>query len=152
MTILLVTTSYCTNFTGIGTAIHTTMDLSDIFLSGAKMQKYAGLRWQADFTFVLFLVSWVVTRHYVYLRLVWGIYRWLPVDVPFAWRPDPDHGQFLTRGTWIMFLSLLMALQALLVMWFALIVRVTVRVLKGGGADDARSDSECVAPTVPRIC
>lgn len=40
------------------------------------------------------------------------------------------------------FLVYLLALQVIMVMWFALIVRVAIRVIKGSGAEDVRSDSE----------
>lgn len=40
------------------------------------------------------------------------------------------------------FLSLLLVLQGITLMWFGMIVRVAVRVLSGAGADDTRSDDE----------
>lgn len=40
------------------------------------------------------------------------------------------------------FLSYLLLLEVIMIMWFALIVRVAIRVLKGSSAEDVRSDSE----------
>lgn len=40
------------------------------------------------------------------------------------------------------FLGLLVTLQAVCIVWFAMIVNVAIRVLKGAGADDVRSDDE----------
>ena len=40
------------------------------------------------------------------------------------------------------FLGLLLALQVIALIWFAMIVRVAWRVVNGGGADDSRSDDE----------
>jgi len=40
------------------------------------------------------------------------------------------------------FLSLLMALQVLTLIWFGMIIRVAYRVLSGKGAQDSRSDDE----------
>lgn len=37
---------------------------------------------------------------------------------------------------------MLLFLQALTIMWFSLIIRVALRVLRGEGADDTRSDDE----------
>ncbi|KAL8813005.1 MAG: hypothetical protein Q9200_000592 [Gallowayella weberi] len=40
------------------------------------------------------------------------------------------------------FLSTLLALQVLLLIWFGMIIRVAVKVLQGGEAEDSRSDDE----------
>ena len=40
------------------------------------------------------------------------------------------------------FLSYLLFLEVIMCMWFALIVKVAVRVLNGSGAEDVRSDDE----------
>jgi acyl-CoA-dependent ceramide synthase len=40
------------------------------------------------------------------------------------------------------FLFCLLFLQVITIMWFALIVRVAIRVLRGSAADDVRSDDE----------
>jgi acyl-CoA-dependent ceramide synthase len=40
------------------------------------------------------------------------------------------------------FLSYLLFLQVMMIMWFALIIRVAMRVLQGDSAEDLRSDAE----------
>lgn len=40
------------------------------------------------------------------------------------------------------FVYTLVALQSILLLWFGMIIRVAIKVLKGGGADDTRSDDE----------
>jgi len=40
------------------------------------------------------------------------------------------------------FLSALLLLQVILIVWFFMIIQVAIRVLKGAGADDSRSDEE----------
>lgn len=40
------------------------------------------------------------------------------------------------------FLSLLLSLEALISVWFVMIVQVAIRVIKGNGAEDSRSDDE----------
>ena len=41
-----------------------------------------------------------------------------------------------------MFLSMLVFLQLIIIMWFFMIVQVAIRVVRGSGADDTRSDGE----------
>ncbi|EPE08032.1 longevity-assurance protein [Ophiostoma piceae UAMH 11346] len=41
-----------------------------------------------------------------------------------------------------MFLSMLLFLQLIIIMWFFMIVQVAIRVVRGSGADDTRSDGE----------
>ncbi|KAF2199724.1 longevity assurance proteins LAG1/LAC1 [Delitschia confertaspora ATCC 74209] len=53
-------------------------------------------------------------------------------DGPVCWNP-------VIRWS---FLGLLLTLQALTLLWFAMIVRVAWRVIQGAGADDVRSDDE----------
>lgn len=48
------------------------------------------------------------------------------------------HNETVTNA----FLVALLALQAICIFWFAMIVNVAVRVLRGSGADDVRSDDE----------
>ncbi len=40
------------------------------------------------------------------------------------------------------FLSTLLMLQAIMILWFTMIIQVAVRVIRGDGADDSRSDDE----------
>jgi acyl-CoA-dependent ceramide synthase len=118
--------------------------------------------------FGVFLVSWLVARHFLYLTVcysVWahtttvmppGCFRGAghtltgPFDPPsdgslkYILRPlwDTD-GLFCFDETikWI-FLSMLLFLQCLTIMWFFLIVRVAIKVFKGAPAEDVRSDNE----------
>ena len=40
------------------------------------------------------------------------------------------------------FISVLLFLEAIMLVWFGMIVRVAIRVIKGAGADDPRTDDE----------
>jgi very-long-chain ceramide synthase len=40
------------------------------------------------------------------------------------------------------FLTALLSLQAIMIVWFFMIIRVAIRVIRGEGADDGRSDEE----------
>jgi acyl-CoA-dependent ceramide synthase len=52
---------------------------------------------------------------------------------PICWNPSIRH----------YFLGLLLFLQALCCVWFAMVIKVVYKVLSGTGADDVRSDDEC---------
>lgn len=55
--------------------------------------------------------------------------------------PSAETVSFNARIQWS-FLGLLLGLQCITLMWFVMICRVVARVLRGGGADDSRSDDE----------
>lgn len=59
---------------------------------------------------------------------------------PFV-NPDAANLAFNARIRWS-FLGLLGFLQCITLMWFVMIVHVVIRVLRGEGADDTRSDDE----------
>ncbi|KAA1085168.1 sphingosine N-acyltransferase lag1 [Puccinia graminis f. sp. tritici] len=164
VTAILVCGSYATNFTGIGTAVHTTMDLSDILLAVglfilfdcrtplskahyslscaqfAKMLNYLKVGIVGDASFLVFVFSWIYTRHYVLLRIIFAIYKDLPQDIEFTW--NPSKGQIASRSLWIAFLSLLSALEILLMIWLFMILKVLWKVVRGHAPEDTRSDTE----------
>lgn len=143
VTILLVCGSYAVNFTGIGTAIHVTMDVSDIILFVAKMLNYVGGGVACDSVFAVFVLSWIYTRHYVFTKIIWAIYYQLPQDISFDF--NVSEGRLARYDLWVAFLGLLVLLEILLVFWLVLILRIMWNVVIGNGADDERedSDSEC---------
>jgi len=127
------------------------------------MLKYLELQRLCDSTFFLFLVSWPYTRHYIYIRILIsayldavGIFHRDNKDNPnyqatppkgggnwgpgYDWRPED--GYYITPAVRIAFIILLSALQMILLLWFAMIVRLAVRILRGGHAEDDRSDDE----------
>lgn len=55
---------------------------------------------------------------------------------------EPEKGKYFTLFTQKIYLVLFLLLNSIMFYWFAMIVKVIVRVLKGNGADDSRSDSE----------
>lgn len=65
------------------------------------------------------------------------ILRW--VVQPFT---DPDGVICFNEHVRFTFLGLLLALQCILILWFAMICRVAYRVIRGGSAEDTRSDDE----------
>ncbi|PLW09322.1 hypothetical protein PCASD_24807 [Puccinia coronata f. sp. avenae] len=140
VTCLLICASYAVNFTGLGLAIHATMDFSDILLYMAKMLNYLGGGWACDGMFSLFVLSWIVTRHYIFPKIIWSIYAELPSEMPWIW--NPSQGYFFCTSYWVAFLVLLSLLEVLLIVWLWLILRIMWGVVIGKGADDERSDSD----------
>ena len=116
--------------------------------------------------FGVFMVAWFVMRHVSYLAVCFSIYRdYLDVVSFGCYRgvgaslegplPPPEGYGYLvtpfldpqglacqTRATTAIFVFLLLFLQAILVVWFGMIIGVAYRVLSGQGAEDSRSDDE----------
>ena len=70
-----------------------------------------------------------------------GTEAWKNIFQPLV-NPGASTIEFNAKIRWS-FLSLLLGLQCITLMWFIMICRVIVRVLRGQGADDTRSDDEC---------
>lgn len=116
--------------------------------------------------FGLFVVSWFFARHVLYIAACWSIYfdtrRIIPdgcfegtnedlrgpIDTPSGYsyviEPflKPDGLVCFNETLRWAFLGPLIFLQVLTIAWFTLIVKVIIKVLKGGEAEDVRSDGE----------
>jgi acyl-CoA-dependent ceramide synthase len=55
---------------------------------------------------------------------------------------EPENGKYFTPFTQKIYLGLFLLLNMLVLFWFAMIIKVIVKVLMGSGATDTRSDSE----------
>ncbi|KAK2753929.1 sphingosine N-acyltransferase lag1 [Arachnomyces sp. PD_36] len=132
----------------------------------AKMLKYMGYERSCNIAFGVFLGTWLIARHVVYLTLCWSIYQTIPARLPYGCYNGATSEMYSTEGTpdnwghllWpfkdldgsicmnekvkIIFLSFLLFLQVLSIIWFTMIVRVAVKVLRTGAAEDSRSDDE----------
>lgn len=146
VTCALVVGSYAYSYTRIGHLVLIMMDTVDVFLSLAKCSKYLGLPGNiTDTIFILFLISWVLLRHFVYMYEM--IYA---VVIAFSslegqciydslnLRPI----QCFSAKVHYTFFALAMSLQAITMIWLVMIVKIVLRVVKGDGAADSRSDSE----------
>jgi len=65
-----------------------------------------------DLTFAWFLVSWLITRHVLFLFAIVSTYTDCPRLIPFEW--TPERGRYLSKVAWIVFCTLLSALQVVL--------------------------------------
>ncbi|PHH82506.1 hypothetical protein CDD82_5760 [Ophiocordyceps australis] len=169
ITIALVGGAYAYHLYPVGNLILVLMDISDFFLPLAKCLRYTGKQALCDVVFCFFLVSWILTRHVMFLRVCWSLWVDAPrvmrgqcfvggIDTglrgPFEPPRDGSWGYifepfFNARGIVCfspeirgIFLAGLLGLQVLIVMWFVMIVRIAKRVIAGSMAEDLRSDDE----------
>ncbi|KAK4074494.1 uncharacterized protein Triagg1_5090 [Trichoderma aggressivum f. europaeum] len=166
ITTALISSCYCYHHTRVGMFILVIMDVVDLFLPVAKCLKYCGYTTLCDYVFALFMVSWFVARHVFYIMVCWSIYAHTleimpngcfvgpndslvgPLEAPagFTYLIEPffnSTGRVCYNKTvkWA-FLTPLLLLQGITIFWFTMIVRVALKVLSGGGAEDTRSDDE----------
>ena len=132
----------------------------------AKVFKYFKYETCCTVSFVLMMVTWLFSRHVFYLTLCWSIYKNVPAHMAYGCYSGatgemissdgyPDRWGHLfypfvdlegpicmNRSIKWIFLSFLLAIQTLSVVWFAMVIRVAVGVLRTGNAEDERSDEE----------
>lgn len=167
VTISLVAASYYSHMTRVGHVILVLMDTVDLFFPLAKCLKYLGFTTICDVMFGLFMLSWFVARHVLYLMVCWSIYADTPriiqdacykggmndlqgpLPIPqegwshvFEQFYDPQGHVCFGRNARNTFLSALLFLQLITIVWFSMIVRVAIKILNGGAAEDTRSDDE----------
>lgn len=114
-----------------------------------------------DFAFGVFLVTWVISRHVVYVSILWSVYHDAPhiygcVSVNTGKRVSPDGisapsahslGSYpdytcFDRTIHMTFFYLLAMLQVITLVWLYMIGKVAYKVVAGTGAEDTRSDEE----------
>lgn len=134
------------------------------------MLKYLGFERLCTVAFAIFLITWFIARHVIYMVLWWSIYQNVPDAMPFGCYSGATGRKLLdvTPNTWESliypfqniegpicmsfrikwaFLGLLLFLQILSLIWFGMILRVAVNVLcTGSSAEDTRSDDEGEEP------
>lgn len=123
-------------------------------------------RMACDIAFGVFLVVWFVARQVLYLLVCYSVYAHIPLEITYGcyWGSasnlqgpisPPDLFSHLFQPFWDpeglicwdnkikwAFLSVLIALQVILLIWFGMILRVAYKVIRGGEAEDSRSDDE----------
>ncbi|QUC17650.1 uncharacterized protein UV8b_01891 [Ustilaginoidea virens] len=166
ITTFLISSCYYYHYTRVGNTILVIMDVVDLFFPAAKCLKYAGYNTLCDIMFGVFVLSWLVARHVLYVMVCWSVYSHLPASLPRGcFRGTNDHligpeatppgltylvepflsstGRVCFNETvqWA-FLAPLLVLQGITIYWFTMIIRVVIKVLRGDGAEDSRSDDE----------
>jgi len=168
ITVILLCGSYPFRQWRVGNAVLVCMDIIDFIFPLAKILKYLGYQTACDAAFATFVVLWLAFRHVAYLSICWSIYAHVSVvTMPYGVystssgarlsdnggtnildnlfqpmiHPDAQTVSF-NANIRLLFLGLLSALQVITIGWFLMICRVVMRVLRGQGADDTRSDDE----------
>ncbi|KAE8376515.1 TLC domain-containing protein [Aspergillus bertholletiae] len=166
ITSTLLTSAYIYGFYNVSNVVLCLMDIVDLLLPTAKILKYFGYELACNVAFGVFMFVWLITRHILYPLLCWSIFKEVPARMAYGCYSGttakmisndgyPDQlthlfypflnidGPICMNRTikWI-FLSLLLFLQALSIIWFAMVIRVAVGVLRTGNAEDSRSDDE----------
>eukprot|EP01104_Vermistella_antarctica_P017402 TRINITY_DN6163_c0_g2_i1.p1 TRINITY_DN6163_c0_g2~~TRINITY_DN6163_c0_g2_i1.p1 ORF type:complete len:308 (-),score=66.04 TRINITY_DN6163_c0_g2_i1:39-962(-) len=129
LTLSLINSSLAAGFGyfRIGIFIFISLDLCDVFLEGAKVLRYAGHVALAYVSFGFLLVSWIFFRLFWYIDMVWNCQQTMgPHDTPYYF--------FYWVTLW--------GLAGLQVFWFFLIVRVIIRAITTGEADDVREPAD----------
>jgi len=86
------------------------------------------------------MVSWLYTRHYLYGYILHSFMFTAYEMIPFEL--DIQQGKWYCRElAWLPTFGLAL-LQILMVYWFAMILRIVVKILKGESAEDDRSEDE----------
>lgn len=145
VTCLLVLGSYMYSYTRIGHLVLIMMDGVDTVLSLGKVMKYLNFPQRfCDFFFLLFLVLWIWSRHIVYMYQIWfGFFKADIVEGTCSYHPvTKEPVACFSRGAHFVFALLAVALQIITIMWLIMIFKVVIRVIRGEGADDTRSDDE----------
>ncbi|KAJ2809266.1 Sphingosine N-acyltransferase lag1 [Coemansia guatemalensis] len=137
---LLVITLYA-NITRVGNVILCCADSSDILLSVTKCLRYMKLDKLSTVGFTIFTLSWIYTRHYLYIKIMLSIIyesrQYIPYDM---WEPERGaHFNWEVKWTFVLLLGIL---QLLLIYWLALVLRVAYRFVCAGDLEDNRSDAE----------
>ncbi|KAI4232046.1 MAG: hypothetical protein LQ349_005233 [Xanthoria aureola] len=166
ITCILMFTSYGYHQSKVGNTILCLMDAVDILFALAKLLKYLNLQTACNITFGVFMLVWFGARHVLYLLVCWSIYADIPKEITYGCyrgasanlegpshvpndfnhlvQPfkDPQGLVCWNNGIKWAFLATLLTLQVILLIWFGMIIRVALKVLKGGEAEDSRSDEE----------
>lgn len=72
------------------------------------MIRYLGHTTACDVAFVVFLISWFVTRHVLFILAIKATWDALYIT-PSIW--DPIRGQYMTKEIYMTFIAMLVALQ-----------------------------------------
>ncbi|ORY89582.1 TLC domain-domain-containing protein [Lobosporangium transversale] len=140
ITCTLIGWSYVTHLTRIGNAILVVMDVSDVFLAIPKVLRYQGYSAVCDYLFGLFVISWAITRHYLFPIIIMSLYNKPQMFLDMKW--DPENHKYMSVNVQRAFLALLYGLEAVLCFWFLMIFKVIYKMFNGAPADDNRSHDE----------
>ncbi|KAK0099983.1 sphingosine N-acyltransferase lag1 [Cadophora gregata f. sp. sojae] len=169
ITCSLISITYVYRYTRAANVVLCLMDFVDILLPFAKLLRYLRYETACNIAFGIFVVSWFITRHVLYLQLLWDTFRDVPGERTMLYGcydgatsqriPEmPAHPDYLSHLLWpfqdldgviclntevkYIFLGMLFLLHTLSSIWFVMILKVIAGILSGKSAEDIRSDDE----------
>ncbi|KAM7464410.1 hypothetical protein LguiA_032531 [Lonicera macranthoides] len=138
-TAILIMLSYIFRFARVGSVVLALHDASDVFLEIGKMSKYSGAEALASFTFIIFVLSWIL------LRLIYYPF-WVLWSTSYEVLKTVDKDKHKVAGPiyYYVFNSLLYCLLVLHIYWWVLMYRMLVKQIQARGqlSEDVRSDSD----------
>ncbi|XP_057961073.1 ceramide synthase 1 LOH3-like isoform X2 [Malania oleifera] len=91
-TVILIALSYIFRFARVGSIVLALHDASDVFLEVGKMSKYSGAEGIASFSFILFVLSWILLRLiYFPFWIIWSTRGKLSEDVRSDSEGEDEH-------------------------------------------------------------
>ena len=140
-TITLIFLSYRFHFTWIGVPVFWTHDVSDILLTFCKILNYLDAPDPiVPASFAIFTSVWIYTRHYIGLLILKSVAT--EFRTVGMWGLDWDKQWYKFSISQYVTFSLLSIIQSLDLYWLFLILRIAVRILKGGEQKDDREDDD----------
>jgi ceramide synthetase len=134
---LLVSFSlYRCSFSRVGSVVLALHDASDVFLEVGKMSKYSGAERIASFSFILFVLSWIILRLIYYpFWILWSTSYEVVLEL------DKDKHPIEGPIYYYMFNTLLYCLLVLHIYWWVLMYRMLVKQIQDRGklSEDVRS-------------
>lgn len=139
VTLALIGLSYRFHFTHIGIAVYVTHDISDLFLATSKVLNYLDSSITVPF-YALFMCVWIYMRHYINLRIIYSLFTEFKTVGPYELNWETE--QYKCPLSFGITSTLLIALQALNLVWLYYVLRVAYRIVLYNEQKDARSDGE----------
>jgi hypothetical protein len=140
VTLVLIAFSYQFGYLRVGVLVFFTMDICDVFLEGARSGNYLGWDLASNISFVLLLLSWVSLRLVVFpLKIMYSAFFESVVV------HESEGYVNWSRPVFYTFNVSLLILLILQFYWFALLIRVLVRILKDGKLTDVTDKDQLKA-------
>ncbi|KAI1364152.1 TLC domain-containing protein [Xylaria arbuscula] len=139
VTLSLIGLSYRFHFTMMGVLIYVTHDVSDFFLAASKTFNYIDSPWQGPY-YVLCVVVWVYTRHYINLHILYSILTEFRTIGPYVL--DWEQEQYKCVISNVITFVLLAMLQVLNIYWSKCLLRVGYQFAFLGIAKDDREEED----------
>ncbi|PVH78580.1 longevity assurance proteins LAG1/LAC1 [Cadophora sp. DSE1049] len=169
ITLSLISITYIYRYTRAANVVLCLMDFVDILLPFAKLLRYLRYEMACNIAFGVFVVSWFITRHILYLHFSWDIHQHVPGENTMLFgcyngatneriQDMPSQPDYFSHLFWpfqdldgviclnsevkYIFLGMLFLLHTLSAIWFVMILKVIAGILSGKSAEDIRSDDE----------